>query len=122
MRLVSDHLGERKRFFEGTGISKYLRMSHDPQKTAQDKLRNAVGDITIEQLPQPMRTYAVFIRIPAVCVDENVDVRQDQRDDSMRSSNAAESLRSTPGRTPRPPTVGSFTGARFPDARTGPRL
>jgi len=122
VRLVPDHRGERQRFSERTGISKYLRMSHDPQKTAQDKFRHAIGSVTIEQLPQPMRTYAVLIRIAAVRMDENVDVREDQRDDSMRSSNAAESLRSTPGCTPRPPTVGSFTGRRFPDALTGPRL
>ena len=48
VRLVSDHLGERKRFFEGAGISKYLRMSHYPQKTAQHILRHAVGDVTIK--------------------------------------------------------------------------
>ena len=47
-------------------------------------------------------------------VDEHVDIGQDHGTPSIRSSNAPESSRSTPGWRPRPPSVGSRARWRRP--------
>jgi len=122
VRLTSDLIRECQGIFERTGICKDLRVSHDPHETAEDQFRHAIGKVIVEHLPQPTGTYRVMPGILAVRVDEDVDVGQNQRDDSMTSSNAAESSRSTPGRTPRPPTVLSFTALRLPLGRAGARV
>lgn len=91
-------------------------MRNDPKEAAEDELGDSEWLLCADEPVKPGAVIVVALGVLSVGVDEDVYVRKDQRSDSISSTNAALSSRSTPGCSPSPANVGSSVGGRFPDS------
>ena len=66
---------------------------------------DALGLAALDNFLQPLTVTRMIHRVFAVGINEDVYVRQNHAPCSIRASNAVELFKSTPGRTPCPPTV-----------------
>lgn len=109
VRSGTQRVGEREHPVDGRWWREHSRMRGDPHEAAQDDLRETERLGRCDGRLQPA---AVAVMVGGACmegIDQDIDVRQDQRSvPSMRSSNAAESSRSTPGRSLLPAKTGSL--------------
>src|ERR1035437_8567623 len=103
--LLANLTREIQRQANRAGSREYSRMGHDAQETAQHMVADGVGLAALDGLLQPLLVTSVIHRVFAMGVDEDIYVRQNHAPCSFRVSNAAELSKSTPGRSPCPPTV-----------------
>ena len=74
------------------------RMRDDAKEAGEDEIGDAERTVRGDRRGKPLAVALVLGRVLAECVDEDIDVDQDQRSpDSIRPSSAAVSSRSTPG-------------------------
>ena len=85
-------------------------MGDNAEKSAQDKIGESVGMIRIDEVLKPCEILTVVGSILAVGINQSHQEEPCCR--FMKARRAAESSRSTPGRTPSPEAVVSFTGLR----------
>src|SRR5688572_15006776 len=112
VRRLEERVTEGQGLGEGGSLTEDLGVRADPDDAGQDLRRYAVGVGTINHGLQPRSIFRMPGRVPPEGIDEDVDVRQDHRMSSRRSSTSPVSSRLMPGRTP--PVafdVGSLTRA-----------
>ena len=118
--LAPQLIGESERRIDRRGRRHPARMCDDAQESAQHQLADSVRLLRDDRLAQPLGIALMLGCLGAICVDEDVDVAEDQRSfssgrpSSIRSRSAALSPMSTPGMklSPGTPNVGSFTRLR----------
>ena len=107
-------LGGSDRLLDRRGDAEYSGMRSDPHESREDQIGHAESRLARQRVFKPRSIAAMVWRVLAVRVNEHVDVGEDQRGFSVRSQSAAESSRSTPGRSPLPLNVNMRNGlARF---------
>src|SRR5262245_14923293 len=88
------------------------RMCDDAQEATENKVRHAVGLVTVDDGLHPFPQSLMTWRVGSMRIHEDVNVHQDHRLRSIKSRIDAVSSRSTPFLGPFPPTVVSRTAFR----------
>ena len=88
-----------------TGRREYARMGHNAKETAQHLVADAVRLAAFDDFLNPLPITHMIHRVFAMGLYEHMDIGQNHAPCSIKASNAAELFKSTPGRTPWPPTV-----------------
>lgn len=109
--LGSKGIDSVKRRGGGDGHGEDPRIGHEPDETAQGQLGYADRIAGRQRSLEPIAIAEVVRGAIVKCVDDHVDVEQDQADvPSISSSRAALSSRSTPGCSPPPDRVAKGGG------------
>ena len=78
IRLVAQLLGERECIGGPAWALEYLGMRHHPNEAAQDKIGNSICLVAVDETLKPLPIGGMVRRILPVCVDEHVDIGEEQ--------------------------------------------
>jgi len=111
--LLENDPAELERFRCRARIAKNSRVCAYAHDTCQNLRSNAVWRRSVQNVLEPRLVPSMIFRVRPKRIDQDVDVRKDQRRPSIRSSSSALLSRSTPGQVPPPARLtGTDTGGR----------
>jgi len=78
VRLLAQLLNKRRGLVHGTRRVEDFGVGHNTEEPAENKVREAVGLVRVDQFLQPHKIFTVAGSILAMGVSENLDVKENQ--------------------------------------------